>query len=464
MKTGIAVVLTTVLLIGCGGGKAGGGGGSSDNGVIDATGDPGGGGGSGTAPEFLSFYLPSGTVNRPYSTTLTAMGGLPPYTFSIFQYSLPPGLTLTGATGIISGSPAVAGTYTFYLTLTDSTGAFDIKQFGIMIGSDFLAMGAGWHAVASGTNASLFGVDFTDANTGWVVGLAGTIRRTTNGGVQFEDKYGHPGHMSWGVTNLPTDPTGNVTSTSAGLAIYHFTKVDALSANVAWIGTKGGTTVEGFINDLGQVMSHVLRTTNGAATWDRIITTNGQYAAGIHAFSSTEAKLATRDEYATDSTFISIAASSDQWHVAIPSATLQDVAFITTSTGLLAGKGIWRTTNGGASWNLVSGSATTYRAVSWIDASTVVIVGDGGKILRSTNAGQSWTVVALASTDLYDVSFSGQTGWAVGLGGIIVRTANGGQTWSYESSGTSQHLYGVSAVNATTAWTVGANGVCLKRQ
>ena len=463
MKTGIAAVVATVALIGCGGGKAGGGGGCSSDGVVDVSGS-GSGGTPATATEFLSYNLPSGTVNRSYSTTLQAIGGVAPYTFTIYQYSLPPGLLLTGATGVISGIPMVAGTYVFYLRATDATGAFDIKQFGIMIGNDFLSQGAGWHAVASGTSATLLGCDFFDANTGWFVGMAGTIRRTTDGGIQFQDMYGHPGHVNWGATNLPSDPTGSVTSTAAGLEIYHFTKVDALSANVAWIGTKGGTTVGGYVNDAGQTMSHVLRTTNGAATWDRIITTNGQYATGIHAFSATDAKLATRDEYATDSNLISIGASSDQWSVAMPGASLQDVSFSTTSTGLLAGKGIWRTTTGGASWSLVSASTTIYRGISWIDSATVVVVGDGGKILRSTNGGVTWTVVALASTDLYDVSFAGQAGWAVGLNGTIARSTNGGQTWAYESSGTTQHLYAVSAVNSTTAWTVGANGTCVKRQ
>ena len=43
--------------------------------------------------------------------------------------------------------------------------------------------GASWIAQASGTNIRLYGVFFTDANTGTAVGWLGTILRTTTGGV-----------------------------------------------------------------------------------------------------------------------------------------------------------------------------------------------------------------------------------------------------------------------------------------
>jgi photosystem II stability/assembly factor-like uncharacterized protein len=44
--------------------------------------------------------------------------------------------------------------------------------------------GATWTSQASGTNNPLFGVAFTDANTGTAVGDGGTILRTTDGGAQ----------------------------------------------------------------------------------------------------------------------------------------------------------------------------------------------------------------------------------------------------------------------------------------
>jgi len=69
------------------------------------------------SPETLS----DGTVGKQYgSTTITASGGLEPYTFTALPNSLPPGLTLS-ALGVLSGTPTTAASYTFTVTATDST-------------------------------------------------------------------------------------------------------------------------------------------------------------------------------------------------------------------------------------------------------------------------------------------------------------------------------------------------------
>ena len=64
--------------------------------------------------------LPSGTLNYPYSMTLGASGGVPPYAWSVTSGSLPPGLNLDSTHGVISGTPTIANTYGFTLQVADS--------------------------------------------------------------------------------------------------------------------------------------------------------------------------------------------------------------------------------------------------------------------------------------------------------------------------------------------------------
>ncbi|WP_219114458.1 putative Ig domain-containing protein, partial [Janthinobacterium sp. UMAB-56] len=65
--------------------------------------------------------LPNPLAEAPYSATLTAAGGTAPYTFSVSSGSLPAGLSLNTATGVLSGTTNVAGSFTFSLRASDSS-------------------------------------------------------------------------------------------------------------------------------------------------------------------------------------------------------------------------------------------------------------------------------------------------------------------------------------------------------
>jgi hypothetical protein len=64
---------------------------------------------------------PSGVVGRSYRIELEGSGGCGPalpYAFTLMNGSLPPGLSLQ-ADGILRGTPAIAGTWSFWLQLSD---------------------------------------------------------------------------------------------------------------------------------------------------------------------------------------------------------------------------------------------------------------------------------------------------------------------------------------------------------
>lgn len=80
---------------------------------------------------------PSGQVGTAYSYTFTTTGGTAPHTFAVIAGSLPPGLTLATG-GALTGTPTLAGSYSFYVEAVDSatpTPARTQVKFTIDIGT-----------------------------------------------------------------------------------------------------------------------------------------------------------------------------------------------------------------------------------------------------------------------------------------------------------------------------------------
>lgn len=85
---------------------------------------------------FAGKALNDGSTINPYSVQIDpATGGTAPYTYTLASGSaLPAGLTLSSA-GLISGTPATAGNYTFTINASDSKGCSNQGVFTLNIGT-----------------------------------------------------------------------------------------------------------------------------------------------------------------------------------------------------------------------------------------------------------------------------------------------------------------------------------------
>ena len=93
-----------------------------------------------TAPVTITTAspLPGAGVSAAYSQQLASTGGSNTgYTYSISSGTLPAGITLSSG-GLLSGTPAAAGTSTFSITVTDSAGATGSKAFSLTVAATTL--------------------------------------------------------------------------------------------------------------------------------------------------------------------------------------------------------------------------------------------------------------------------------------------------------------------------------------
>jgi len=197
--------------------------------------------GWGTPPvlTITTTSLPGGTQGTDYSQALQASGGSTPYTWSVLAGSLPAGLLpINSSTGIISGTPTVAGTSTFTVQVTDAVMATDTQSLSITIGTP-APVGDGEKLIGAGTDYTLTGKDSRFWCNPFVASKSGNVTEIrcrssdTSGHYKaaiYADNAGAPGALiqannvevnavnGWAVLTLST-PAPVVSGTTYWLAM-----------------------------------------------------------------------------------------------------------------------------------------------------------------------------------------------------------------------------------------------------
>jgi subtilisin family serine protease len=91
-------------------------------------------------PSVATAALPPAALGAPYQAVLLASGGVLPLTWSLAAGTLPPGLALDGARGVVSGVPTAIGPALLTLRVTDALGATATHDLTLDVGIGALAI------------------------------------------------------------------------------------------------------------------------------------------------------------------------------------------------------------------------------------------------------------------------------------------------------------------------------------
>ncbi len=294
-----------------------------------------------------------------------------------------------------------------------------------------------------------------DNVNGWIVCLDTTlIIHTSDGGStwvpqevppdtiarRFWDVTCYDGSHAWttGKHNLHageilgTSDGGNVWERQeAGFSKYG-TRIEFYNQNIGWsVGGDGA----------------LARTTNGGQLWERIFTDwyQAEYY-GVSFVNQWDGWICAGwpDSIATGQGYI-VATNDggifwdtlDGYHAA-GYEDFFDIHFFNINEGIVVGGVdgtyepiVWKTTNGGTTWNPISVPANVYylRAVDFVELEGWA-VGKSGSMIHTTDGGNTWTTqTSPADSTLFDVDFIDHlNGLACGYDHIL-RTTNGGQDW-----------------------------------
>jgi photosystem II stability/assembly factor-like uncharacterized protein len=272
----------------------------------------------------------------------------------------------TGATRTLYGVDAVA-----------ATTAWAVGDGGVVLKT--VDSGSTWTPQASGTGSTLYAVSAVDANTAWAVGAGGVVLKTVDGG------------SSWSPQN------SRVTATLYG--------VSAVSADTCWSVGSAGT---------------ILRTENGGLTWVLKGTsgTIGGAAAG-------EADTAGSETGAAVGAGGSAPAEGDRGTATDDTASAnpgrEDGIARETGTqaagGNDAGTPAATDTGAGTAAIPVPVTTATLRAVCAASPFIAWVVGEGGVVYKTSDGGLTWNPCGGSSSSLYGVASLGATALTVGNGG-----------------------------------------------
>ncbi|NOS84461.1 MAG: T9SS type A sorting domain-containing protein [Ignavibacteria bacterium] len=357
------------------------------------------------------------------------------------------------------------------------------QQTGIAVGAAGTIMktsngGLNWVVQASPIYAFLWDVTYVDINIWIVVGVDvssgnnGIILRTTNGGTNWSIVQNQSGANYKGV-DFPSPNAGYV----VGAGTVH----KSTDQGATWVlqptGLGNFYTVDFYDDLIGAAAgTNSLRiTTNGGVNW---IAQNGvivfplDLCAGI---SCTDPQTVVGVVGSSPSYIIRTTNSGQNWtnyqnFLNLNGEIVRDMEMVNNTGFIVSNNGrILRTTTGGLNWTMDTTfilpfpRGLLFLSVNMLDESTVYLAGAGGAVLKSINSGLNWNYLTGYQSALRSIQFLNvNTGYASGDGGTIFKTTNSGNNWQEINSGFVKNLYSLYFTDVNTGYAAGDSGIVIK--
>jgi hypothetical protein len=211
--------------------------------------------------------MQNAVVNSPYSLSLTAVGGTPPYAWSVVSGAPPPGITLT-SNGVLAGSPTLSGNYNFTIEVRDAASAMALLPLGMTVAANSpslsrvgvlsqIAAGGGWisslYLINNSHSALPLTVNFY-GDDGTPLSLAATL--VQGGSSQTQTASTASATLNpYSTLLIETDGQSSTavtgwadvlsTATLAGYAVFHYTSSEGVqSEGTVALDTSPQTTLQ----------------------------------------------------------------------------------------------------------------------------------------------------------------------------------------------------------------------------
>jgi photosystem II stability/assembly factor-like uncharacterized protein len=276
---------------------------------------------------------------------------------------------------------------------------------------------AQWIAQNSGTNQNLYDIEFLNDKTGWAVGDAGVVIKTTDGG------------NTW--INIPNP---------SPMYSPNLWSVLPIDSNIVFV-TSG--------KDL------IMKSTNGGLNWlimNFCVSCNSSMPGITFLNKDTGWFLGTNKVFRTFNGGVTLDSFYAPWF------TNFEIHFKDVNTGVFCGTGrVFKSTDQGESWfdtNVPVGTSfPMFRKIGVYE--NILWVGGGNpKIFKSTNYGESWTI-SDSSIGAFGIDIVNETTGFIG-GGLnwLHKTTNGGSNFYRQRTDTSTLAFisSICFVNELTGW------------